>query len=264
MAPKRYLVQTDEPPDLDLVKRAIGFVVRLSQENDNVGIVILVSTWDHLTRSNLLSDVLGLNVSRALAKGRSFDLPSGGKLRAATERTFRSVRGREIIVGMFGGKKTMDLLDDPLNSQATAIVFVPWLPAEGESWRQTWNPIVVGSEASGQPRPEAIIENPVVEKALEALTNRINLGSGLAHPSDRSSAVQLFRLLRRDSEAWDPDAVRRWAVRNGWSPHAADELHEVAEGIQQGRGLRSGGAGMWPSDFVSQLRAEVSDEKSSP
>ena len=67
-----------------------------------------------------------------------------------------------------------------------------------------------------------------VENALQRLTDTINLGTGLNHPSDKKHAERTFDKLRADGHAFDPVEVRRWAQRHNWSSGAAAELEAVA------------------------------------
>lgn len=81
--------------------------------------------------------------------------------------------------------------------------------------------------------------SPVVSAALRSLTAIVNVGTGLSHPSDRSSAVEMFRLLRDDGEAYDPDAVRAWTAQHGWAPADGRELAEVGQELLDRRALRA-------------------------
>jgi hypothetical protein len=104
-----------------------------------------------------------------------------------------------------------------------------------------------------------VVSNPVVAKALEWLTGSVNVGTGLSHPDDRSSAIHMFRMLRDGGEAYVPDEVRVWAVRHGWTPEDARELAAIGQKILDHRALQADASGAWRSDALDQIRREVAE-----
>ncbi len=141
----------------------------------------------------------------------------------------------------------IDTLDAP------AICAVAWIPENIAGWKANWSPVDIRSGTSRSAADPLV--SPVVEQALEWLTDFVNVGTGLSDPSDRASAVQMFKLLRAAGEAYDPVAVRAWAVRRGWAPVDARALSDVSAKIRDGRALRSGRETMWRADSVAQWRA---------
>lgn len=105
--------------------------------------------------------------------------------------------------------------------------------------------------------PKPLIDNPVVEKALELLTDYVNLNNDLLTDHDRGPAVDLFKRLRDAGERYDPSALRAWAVGHAWSPRGADELQRVAEAVLERRRIRVGRQRWWNDNLVEQLRAEA-------
>jgi hypothetical protein len=78
--------------------------------------------------------------------------------------------------------------------------------------------------------------NPVVESALETLTHRVNLSTGISHPSDRTAAVRMFEILRDNGFRYDPKETRAWLVaKGGWNPGHANEVESIAVGILAGK-----------------------------
>jgi hypothetical protein len=151
--------------------------------------------------------------------------------------------------------KSLDKLD---TTGAAAICAAPWVPDNIEGWKTNWNPVDVRTgTAVGA---DSTVHNPVVAKGLEHLTCRVNLSTGLAHPSDRSAAIELFRLFVRGGEGFNPDQVRAWAVRHGWRPDDARDLADVAHKIQEGRKLKAAPGGGWREDYLDRLREEAAGE----
>jgi hypothetical protein len=83
------------------------------------------------------------------------------------------------------------------------------------------------SHKPGPPQTASSLSTPV-EEALGQLTQSINLGTGLTHPSDKKHAVRVIASLQAAGHSFDPAEVRRWAQRNGWSSNAAIDLEAVA------------------------------------
>lgn len=92
--------------------------------------------------------------------------------------------------------------------------------------------------------------------ALQSLTKRVNLSTGLGHPSDRSSAISMFKLLKRAGYSWEPDAVKIWAIQNGWKADHAADLADKAQGVLEGRRYQNV-TDMWATDILAQWSAEA-------
>jgi hypothetical protein len=136
----------------------------------------------------------------------------------------------------------------------TALCVIPWRGDDIERWRNAHSPVDMRSRASAAGKQK--ISNPVVERALESLTTRVNLSTGLGHPSDKGAAVELFKILRGGNELWDPDEVHAWAINRGWTPSGANELAEIARGTLEGRSFRAERGG-WIENILDKWRAEA-------
>jgi hypothetical protein len=158
------------------------------------------------------------------------------------------------ILAVWTRDKSLDKLD---TTGAVAICAAPWNPDNIVDWKANWNPIDVRTGQHGG--SDTTVSNLVVAKGLEHLTDRVNLSTGLAHPSDRSAAIHLFRLFVQGGESYIPDEIRAWAVRHGWQPEDARELAELAEKVQQGRRLKASSGAEWRGDYLELLRSEVAE-----
>lgn len=91
---------------------------------------------------------------------------------------------------------------------------------------------------------------------MKSLTSRVNLGTGLAHPSGKPAAIWMFRLLKQAGEAYDPNETQAWAASHHWRADHARELADIARKILDGRRVKARGpAGA--SDIISRRRAEA-------
>lgn len=99
-----------------------------------------------------------------------------------------------------------------------------------------------------------MIENTVVAEALRLLTSRVNVARGLTHPNDKAAAVKLLRLLISAGEQFEPEELKVWASRHGWSQRGANQLYAVASALVDGRTVRTNRLGGWKPDIVETLR----------
>lgn len=159
------------------------------------------------------------------------------------------------VLAVWVDDKQLDKLDA---LRAPGLCAIPWVRTDIDGWKTNWNPTDIRTGEQGG--SDETVTNPVVAKALESLTFRVNLGTGLGHPSDKASAVQLFKALKSAHEDYDPDQVRAWAVRHGWSPDHARDLAELAQKVGDGRPVRAGKQRMWRSDIVKYWRVEAESE----
>ena len=96
---------------------------------------------------------------------------------------------------------------------------------------------------------------------MKMLTSTVNLSTGLTHPSDKACTVELFRLLHKNEEPYDPDSIRAWAVKNGWSPEGADELRRIAKAVLDSRPIRGSNYPCWKSNIIEILRKRAIERK---
>jgi hypothetical protein len=134
---------------------------------------------------------------------------------------------------------------------------IPWDRDDIAGWKRTRDPENVTTKTKEGHR--ATIGNPVVEAALTALTDSVNLTTGITHPSDKTAAVEMFRILRSAGEDFDPEQIREWAVAHGWVPRHARHLAETATKIKDGRAVRAGRSTgkHWRDDILEQWRGRA-------
>jgi hypothetical protein len=226
---ERVFVDCEGPDDKALAD-AFRWLVQEVERRQLPGVIV---TYAKSNAENL-SRVLGERGAAALIAGRSLPVKTQTvSLVTVTKRLPYSLRG-SVVLSVWLDDKHLSALDD---AQPAAICAVPWIPDSIQKWRRSWNPREL---RKGLPSaPEVAIDNAVVIEALQSLTVSVNLSTGLSHPSDRDDAIHTFRALRHGREAYDPAAVRAWAVQNGWSATGADELQEIAQGVLEGKRFRT-------------------------
>ena len=187
-------------------------------------IILLTHTKSQLDHTSL-SHFLGDRTVRALAKG-PVSVIAGVNLQAETMRTLRWPRGPAVIIVYYAESEILDLADGTRN--VVGVVAVPDYPGQADGWAERWGVIVHGQERQA---PAPLIDDPVVVRALETLTQVINLSTGLVHPRDKKMADEILRILRAKGHADPTPTIRSWAIRNGWKPDHAVKLETLSRKI---------------------------------
>jgi hypothetical protein len=227
---KRYVFSTDVPE-----KEAIAGAFKLCGEilkkmKEPAEVVIFIP--QNGSFSDNLQEVLGEKMSKQLLKDGSISTQDGGGLRLETHRTFTDwKKPGSIIIGVYVTEEMLDQVDRVKN--ASAVIIVPWHMNDLKVWMKTWNPELNGKERA---QPGALINNPIVEQALNSIA--IAPPTGILHPSDRKTAIERFRKLKKDGIAFDSDDIKAWALRHHWDPSAANELRTIAADILKGKRIR--------------------------
>ena len=255
---KRYVVAA-QGPDHDAVNKALGLALYLVKngEVETKKITLLVHTKDALNHS-VISDVIGSEAAKALLKKRPVPL-GHAELAAETVRTASSFHGPDIVIACYPDQRMLDIIDKW--DSVKAVIVLPWsMDDEVASWIRTWGPQIFKNGTLEQTKPANLIGSPVVETALEFITHRVNLSTGLSHPSDKEAAISLFRQLYASGERWDAQSIREWALQNNWGPKGADDLSDIAQKIMDRRKIRGPKHSVWADDILEQIRS-AADEK---
>jgi hypothetical protein len=245
---QRYLIPA-QGREVEPIKKGFALLGELLNKEETPTEAILLVPGMRNVEGTTLETALGTNLSKALVKHRQVKVEGLGQLRLETQQTFGGLQVPAIVMAVYATKKMLDQIDSA--RAATAVIVVPRSMDDVDEWRRTWTPMIAGQAPAA---PDKLIEDPVVEEALKALTKRINLGTGLLHPNDKKAAVQLLRLLQQKGYKFDADSMRAWAVRNGWTPEGADQLQDVADGILLRKRFRVGDSPAWSDDIIDQLQ----------
>jgi hypothetical protein len=227
---------------------ALNLIILLHKESDqSKEITLLIPTKSQLD-GTVIDASLGSSECKSLSSGQKVNVTDSLSLKCETIRTFKSYSHTDIILCVFPSEKMLDLVDS-MDGLEIAII-VPWFDEDADKWKKTWNPVVLGEIPS---KPEYLIDNPVVEEAMKKLTKRVNLSTGLSHPRDKGAAVEILRILRNNGENFNPDALKAWALRNGWIPKGAEDLRIYAQAIIERKPIR-GDSNAWNPNIINILR----------
>lgn len=198
-----------------------------------------------------LSDVMGAQATAELKKHRRVGLDKGVTMALATWATLPTVWAGPILA-LHPDRATLDKIDAIL--QPPELLVVPWIPGEIGDWIATWGATDL---ESGKSHAQSGL-SPVIEEALRTLTNRVNISTGILHPSDRSAAIDLFKRLRAARFELEPEKIRQWLVRHNWRPKDAEAVKKLVQAIVDRRRIR-GGSRAWADDIIDRLKSRVAD-----
>jgi hypothetical protein len=242
----RLFIET-EGWDEDALKLGLAWLIRYATEKGYSQAAIAVGAKAQIKR---MEPALPQALADALTK-RGQVRADGLTLKVILDRKMPFDFAEGPILAVWKNDRTLDKIDD---LRAPAICVITWSKGELEQWKAAWGPVDL---RAGRAVEAAEISNLVVLRALEGLTSLVNLGTGLGHPSDRSAAINTFRILKKNGEDYDPDEIRAWAARHGWMAEDATELAEVASKVAAGKRLKA--ETMLRDDVIDMWRAEAQD-----
>ena len=250
---KRFVV----PPGLTdegQIMEDLHLILYINGQNGKPSDVVLFIPTKAQLDGTIINAMLGEPVCKALKKRERVSLPDGSFLTCETKRTFKDYMSAEVVLCVFPDQDMLKTLDSVRNLKIAVVV--PWYMEDVSEWIRAWNPIILGKEHS---EVERLIANPVVEEAMTMLTGRINTSTGLTHPSDKGSAIELLKILRDSGELYDPASLRAWALRHDWTPQGAEDLERYAQAVLDRKPMH-GDKRTWPSDIIETLRQRASEK----
>jgi len=220
----RVLVPLDsqEPQTFGL---ALAYAEKISNAAGATDVILLTHTKGQLDGTGL-SRFLGPTAAKTLIKGKPAMLSWGGSLHGETMKTLRYQARNSVIIAYYADEKLLDFVDGL--SSVSGVVAVPWVAGEADGWAARWNAHFHGRE---QAAPAALIDDPVVVRALETLTKLINPTTGLGHPRDKQMANEILRILRAKGHNDPSGTIKSWAIRHAWRLKGAADLEALARKI---------------------------------
>lgn len=234
-------------PDTSALKTAFSWLLKkIGASSENRRGLLVVHGKGNL--ESTVGAVFGPAVAKKLGKENQVRI-RGSAIELMTER-IKPYGWSGPVLAVHPSPRLLDMVDSL--STPSEILVVPWLRDEVEPWIQMWGARELGSSAEPDTKR---FSNPTVRAALASLTRRVNLSTGIAHPSDRAATVEMFRLLYAAGEDFDPPEVRSWLISElNWQPKDANDVRDVAEGVLSGKRFRASGYGAWVPDIVERWR----------
>ena len=226
----RVVVPADSQ-DQDALRLALAYAQKIGEgKNQPTEAVLFVHTKRQFDQS-VLSSYFGKLDAALLSKGNAVSLISGMSLRLSTLKTVRQRHSGSVVIAYFADDSLLDASDDL--DGLSGIVAVPDQPGGADNWVARWNAIVHGQVSQ---QYHKLIEDDVVEAALQNIVSNVNSSTGISHPRDKNLASENLRILVTNGHTLDSGAIRSWAIQQGWASADAGELAKLAAKIS---GLRT-------------------------
>ena len=216
-------------PNETSVRNAFRWLLRRPESHAYIAVM------QQSTLKGIIQNVIGEDGRKELIKDGgtlSFD---GKTVSLITERRMIGSGNDCPIIVFWPFKDFLDKIDSIPN--VSAILVVPQTIAEVQEW------IMIRDAKELTTGKRLNVESsmdPIVEEALKDLNGLVNRETGLAHPSDKETAVQIFNALLNGGIEYDPSEVKRWLVQKGWTSSNAEEVKSVAGKIKSGIKMRPG------------------------
>lgn len=225
-------------PDGDAVVQAVRWSANRARHLGASEFAVLVSTLAQIEHA---TPHLNLDAKRLR---RDREVSAGGlRIRFINERDWPASY-RYPVIGLWLDDEQMRKVDA---MGLPAICAVTWnSETDLKVWEAAWNPEDLRNPGGSAPAVEV---PPVVSAALDDLLVRVNLATGISHPTDRAAAVQMMGILHRAGERLDPQAIDAYLRRGGMSPRGSAAVSEVAARTLEGKRLRTG-APVWRDDVL--------------
>jgi hypothetical protein len=229
------------------ITKGFAWLIELAKSDTGKSSALLAVPAQSTLRGDI-SSVIGDKAVTSLTRGHTVTLNNLVKVSLLTERiVLYSWNGP--VLAIYPTKRLLDKVDSVTG--VTDVLVIPLTIQEVQYWIDTWAATELG--ATPQVATRKPFSNPIVETALEALTERVNLSTGILHPLDRAAAVDLFRILRDNGIPYDPEEIRAWLVsQGGWRPSDADDVKKIAEAILARKALR-GQRRVWSDNILEIL-----------
>ncbi|EPC0891796.1 hypothetical protein ACRV3R_001081 [Citrobacter freundii] len=171
-----------------------------------------------------IATFLGAQTAKALGKGQTVGLGDNIRLDFKIPKSFLPYDNYDVILATYLLSKDMDIVDSAQN--INSIVFLPRSEEEGKRWLSTWDPEIVGQSHWKVQKPQ--LPTYVGDEILR-LGRCISMATGLSHPCDKDMAKRIFSDLKQQGFRATEEAIRQFAVNNGWEPAKAKELANFAK-----------------------------------
>lgn len=239
-------------------KQALIEIAKAAVTDPSISEACLLVDTQRQIRHTALGGFLGDRFCKQLLAGDPINLIPTMSLRLATKLSNGAAHHADALVVGYASDELLRVAEKA--SKARVIIAAAWVDEQCAQWCRAFNLEIPGQ--AGQPAQE-LVRNSVVRAALDSLTGRINLGSGLLHPSDNLAAKEMLVILHDAGEWESPANMEAWALRRAWTPEGALALRTLAERVQSGSRFNLGRHSIWAANILSLWRAMAAKADSS-
>lgn len=256
---KRYYLLPENQEHAKAVKEGFQWLLKNTRSNDMNECLIIIPSLNSLkyesdsAHKGIESLIPG--ISSKLIKNKSVTI-NGITIKLITEKT-RITYTRASVLAIFPAEKMLKIIDNYFTEND--IFLVGWVFEDIQEWIETWNALDFSSKYEVIHKPQKL--NPIIIEALKSLTMSVNMSTGINHPSDYCSAVDLFRILQRESIDYDPKTIKTWLkVEEKWKEDFADDVMQIATKIKARKRIGGCKGDYWATNIFEKWKKR-SEEK---
>lgn len=234
MSKQRFFIATSGNDD-EAYKEAMQYACKLADNDPEIKrVVLLVHTKQN---TGWFERIFGRDTEKQLFKGTTFK-NCKPIFKFETKKTYKdSYNSSEIVITCGLDSNDVFPIDDFYSVKA--IIAIPWLANGLDKWVQTWNP----TEIRGNQQAVATYPEPtcVVKRAMEDLTDSINMSTGISNPSDEEQAKTYILALHKYEPFLDADIVGAYLVRSlNWDTDHAKDIVKLINILNNGKYFQGG------------------------
>ena len=231
----RFYIDTSGNDD-DAYREAIAYAYELAKADPEIKrIILLIHTKSN---STLFERLFNLEIAKKLLTTGIKAYTDHPLLKGETKKTYSEGQNPSEIVITCGFEPDDIFRIDDFDS-VKAIIAIPWLKDGIKKWVQTWAPTELRSSkvaSIAYPEPPCI-----VKKAMQHLTDTINLSTGLNHATDEEYAKTCILALHANEAKLDENAVGSYLISKlGWETKKAREVEKLIGTLNAGRQFKGG------------------------
>jgi len=195
-------------------------------------------------------------ISSKLIKNKSVTI-NGITIKLMTEKTGITYT-KASVLAIFPAKKMLKIIDNHFTEND--IFLVGWVYEDIQEWIETWKALDFSSRY--EVKHKSLKLNLIIIQALKSLTMHVNMSTGINHPSDKCRAVDLFRILQRESIDYDPKTIKTWLkVEEKWKEDFADDVMQIAEKIKTRRRVDGCKGDYWATNIFEKWKQRSEENK---
>lgn len=230
---KRYYIDTEGNDD-SAYKEAIEFACKYSKENNCEFDVILYA----LQSANIgwLERIYNRDIVKSFRNGHKL-IGCNASIKIETKRTLKRRVGNSSLIVIAMGMKADDVFEIEDIDNVEVIIAIPWIRESLDKWVKSMNPIEMrGGETEIFEEIDCLIM-----KALEELTNEINLSTGISHLGDADLAKTMIRTFFKYEMCPNADQIEGYLVSQlSWNAKGAKEFTDLIRKMNEGKYFKGG------------------------
>lgn len=235
MSKERYYIATRGNDD-EAYREVMAFAADLVKAKPELKQVTLLIPAKNNT--GWFDRILGPAIVKKLFTGYVFN-NSPAIFKFETAKTYSKRYGVQSEIVISCGLNADELVEVDDSYSSKVIIVIPWRPEGIQEWVTRWNPIELrsGQNASSSTKEPSC----VVIKALEDLTESINMATGITHHMDEDRAKTYVLALHKYEPVLDSEVVGSYLVRElGWDTSDAKDIEKSINTLNSGKSFRGG------------------------